>query len=108
MTDDIDLIAEIGMQNDVEPLTLSEAIDMMNSDEKTHLVVNSEEYYNGKQTFETLKTILEDVISDTELVLENGEGQLLRGQISDIENMERYYSLISRYKIKNILKEISE
>lgn len=69
----IDEIAEIMLSIDINPLTMDEAIQVLNNNEKTFLLVESNHDYDYKEAFKAIDVMFTDLYTQYCIVSRAGE-----------------------------------
>jgi len=99
MNSHIDLIAEMMLQRDENPITYQEMLEIAN--EKGWVILYPNEYYDEPSTFTHAQQIFEMVIS--EINTQFNDDTICRVHKSELETMQSWYMLKARYLFKNRL-----
>ena len=97
MENQIDTVAELGLQAGENPVGLDEALAVLNGDEHEYVGVNPASNYNADDTFKAVLTMFTEIMGEIEGICKNNT--LSEAQRNDLANLSSWYSLRANYLI---------
>lgn len=96
----VDLIAEIGLSYDEQPLGLVEAFELLKKDSDNYKIIDPEDDYDEEDIIENIDIMFKDIMKAISSLLEVSKIDKNPGARSKLESMYEFYDTECNYKNK--------
>lgn len=96
----IDLIAEIGIIYNEQPLGLVEAFELLKKDSDNYKIIDPKDNYDEEDIIENIDIMFKDIMKAIESLLEESKIDKNLGVRSKLEGMYEFYDTECNYKNK--------
>lgn len=105
LADYSDLVAEMGLSNDENPVDLLEAFEILKSDSYDYKILKGSEDFNNVQVYANIGIMFDDLMREIDSLLKNKEIQDNTAFRTSLEEMYTYLNIEYNYKCKRALSE---
>ena len=96
----VDLIAEIGINYNEQPLGLVEAFELLKKDSDNYKIIDPKDNYDEEDIIENIDIMFKDIMKAIESLLEESKIDKNLGARSKLEGMYEFYDTECNYKNK--------
>lgn len=96
----VDLIAEIGITYNEQPLGLVEAFELLKKDSDNYKIIDPKDNYDEEDIIENIDIMFKDIMKAIESLLEESKIDKNPGVRSKLEGMYEFYDTECNYKNK--------
>lgn len=96
----VDLIAEIGIIYNEQPLGLVEAFELLKKDSDNYKIIDPKDNYDEEDIIENIDIMFKDIMKAIESLLEESKIDKNPGARSKLEGMYEFYDTECNYKNK--------
>lgn len=96
----VDLIAEIGIIYNEQPLGLVEAFELLKKDSDNYKIIDPKDNYDEEDIIENIDIMFKDIMKAIESLLEESKIDKNLGARSKLEGMYEFYDTECNYKNK--------
>lgn len=100
LQNDTDLIAELAITYDEEPLGLVEAFDLLKNDKENYKILDPTDNYDEKDIIDNIDVLFKDILKAINALLDEDKVEDNPGARSELENLYSYYDKECNYKNK--------
>lgn len=98
MQEDTDLIAELGLTYDEEPVGLVEAFEILKEDKDNYKIIDPKDNYDEKEIISNIDILFKDLLKAINELLKTDKVDNNPGARSELENLYAYYDKECNYK----------
>lgn len=98
MQEDIDLVAELGMTFDENPVGLVEAFELLKDDKDNFKILDPKDDYDEKEIISNIEILFKDLLKAIDELLKTEKVDKNPGARSELENLYAYYDKECNYK----------
>lgn len=100
LQEDTDLIAELGLTYDENPVGLVEAFELLKEDKENYKIIDPKDDYDEKDIIDNIDILFKDILKAIDLLLKEDKVDKNPGARSELENLYAYYDKECNYKNK--------
>lgn len=98
LQEDCDLIAELGLTYDENPVGLVEAFDLLKEDKDNYKIIDPKDDYDEKDIMDNIEILFKDILKAIDELLKENKVEKNPGARSELENLYAYYDKECNYK----------